>query len=132
MDLYINFSLYLLVSLGLLLVGVFLFEITTTKVKEFKLIADKNMTAALSLGGKLLGLAVVLGSAAEYSVSLLDMAIWGVIGIVAQIIFFIIAEVITIRFSIEKAIEEDNRAVGVMLFSLSLAVGWIVAKCLTY
>ncbi|MGJ7922422.1 DUF350 domain-containing protein [Neobacillus sp. LXY-4] len=132
MDLYINFSLYLLVSLGLLLVGVFLFEITTTKVKEFKLIADKNMTAALSLGGKLLGLAVVLGSAAEYSVSLLDMAIWGVIGIVAQIIFFIVAEVITIRFSIEKAIEEDNRAVGVMLFSLSLAVGWIVAKCLTY
>jgi putative membrane protein len=132
MDLYINFSLYLLVSLGLLVVGVFLFEITTTKVKEFKLIAEKNVTAALSLGGKLLGLAVVLGSAAEYSVSLVDMAIWGAIGIVSQIIFFIIAEVLTIRFSIEKAIEEDNRAVGIMLFSLSIAVGWVVAKCLTY
>ena len=132
MDLYINFSLYLLVSLGLLFVGLFLFEITTTKVKEFKLIAEKNVTAALSLGGKVLGLAVVLGSAAEYSISLVDMIIWGAIGIVAQIIVFIIAEVITIRFSIEKAIQEDNRAVGVLLFSLSLAVGWIVAKCLTY
>jgi len=132
MDLYINFSLYLLVSLGLLFVGLFLFEITTTKVKEFKLIAEKNVTAALSLGGKVLGLAVVLGSAAEFSISLVDMIIWGAIGIVAQIIVFIIAEVITIRFSIEKAIQEDNRAVGVLLFSLSLAVGWIVAKCLTY
>ncbi|WP_318504809.1 DUF350 domain-containing protein [Bacillus sp. T3] len=132
MDLYINFSLYLLVSLGLLFVGLFLFEITTTKVKEFKLIAEKNVTAALSLGGKVLGLAVVLGSAAEYSISLVDMIIWGAIGIVAQIIVFIIAEVITIRFSIEKAIQEDNRAVGVLLFSLSIAVGWIVAKCLTY
>lgn len=132
MDLYINFSLYLLVSLGLLLVGIVLFEITTTKVKEFQLIAEKNLTAALSLGGKLLGLAVVLGSAAENSVSLVDMAIWGGVGIVAQIIFFILAEVLTIRFSIENAIKEDNRAVGFMLFSLAIAVGWIVAKCLTY
>lgn len=132
MDLYINFSLYLLVSLGLLLVGIFLFEITTTKVKEFQLIAEKNLTAALSLGGKLLGLAVVLGSAAENSVSLVDMAIWGGVGIVAQIIFFILAEVLTIRFSIENAIKEDNRAVGFMLFSLAIAVGWVVAKCLTY
>lgn len=132
MDLYINFSLYLLVSLGLLLIGAFLFELSTTKVKEFKLIAENNVSAALSLGGKVLGLAVVLGSAAEYSISLVDMMIWGAIGIVAQIIFFIIAEVITIRFSIEKAIKEDNRAVGVLLFSLSIAVGWVVAKCLTY
>ncbi|WP_147532077.1 DUF350 domain-containing protein [Bacillus marasmi] len=132
MDLYINFGLYLLVSLGLLLVGVFLFEISTTKVREFQLIAQKNVTAALSLGGKVVGLAIVLGSAAENSLDLLDMAVWGAVGIIAQIICFILAEVLTIRFSIENAIKEDNRAVGVMLFSLSLAVGWVVAKCLTY
>ncbi|MEW8986991.1 MAG: DUF350 domain-containing protein, partial [Bacillus sp. (in: firmicutes)] len=123
---------YLLVSLGLLLVGVFLFEISTTKVREFQLIAQKNVTAALSLGGKVVGLAIVLGSAAENSLDLLDMAVWGAVGIIAQIICFILAEVLTIRFSIENAIKEDNRAVGVMLFSLSLAVGWVVAKCLTY
>ena len=84
------------------------------------------------LGGKVIGLAIVLGAAAEYSISLMDMAIWGVIGIVSQIVVFILAEVITIRFSIQKAIEEDNRAVGTILLSLSLAVGWIVAKCLSY
>lgn len=132
MELYINFSVYLIVSLLLLLVGIIIFEKSTTKLQEFKLIAEKNVSAALSLGGKLLGLAVVLGSAAEYSVSVLDMVIWGVIGIIAQIVFFILAEVITIRFSIRQAIEEDNRAVGIMLFSMSIAVGWVVAKCLTY
>lgn len=73
-----------------------------------------------------------LGAAAQYSVSLLDMLLWGAIGIVAQIIVFILAEVITIRFSIHQAIEEDNRAVGTMLLSLSLAVGWIIANCLSY
>jgi len=132
MNLYINFLSYLGVAIGLLVVGVVLFTISTPKIKEFKLIAEKNVSAAMLLSGKVMGLAIVLGAAAEYSISLMDMAIWGVIGIVAQIIVFILAEVITIRFSIQKAIEEDNRAVGTMLLSLSLAVGWIVAKCLSY
>ena len=132
MNLYINFLSYLGVAIGLLVVGVILFTISTPKIKEFKLIAEKNVSAAMLLGGKVMGLAIVLGAAAEYSISLMDMAIWGVVGIVSQIIVFILAEVITIRFSIQKAIEEDNRAVGTMLLSLSLAVGWIVAKCLSY
>ncbi|MFP3919360.1 DUF350 domain-containing protein [Lysinibacillus telephonicus] len=132
MNLYLNFASYLGVALLLLIVGVVLFTISTPKLKEFRLIAERNVTAAMSLGGKVVGLAIVLGAAAEYSVSLLDMAIWGAIGIITQIIVFILAEVITIRFSIHKAIEEDNRAVGTMLLSLSLAIGWIVAKCLSY
>ncbi|MFJ8264023.1 DUF350 domain-containing protein [Rummeliibacillus sp. NPDC094406] len=132
MNLYINFLSYLGVALLLLLVGVALFAISTPKLKEFQLIAERNVTAAMSLGGKIFGLAIVLGAAAEYSVSLVDMAIWGVIGIISQIIVFVLAEAITIRFSIHQAIEEDNRAVGTMLLSLSLAVGWILAKCLSY
>ncbi|WP_449620957.1 DUF350 domain-containing protein [Robertmurraya sp. Marseille-Q9965] len=132
MNLYLNFAAYLGVAFVLLIVGVVLFTISTPKLKEFRLIAEKNVTAALSLGGKIVGLAIVLGAAAEYSVSLLDMALWGAIGILSQIIVFFLAEIITIRFSIHKAIEEDNKAVGTMLLSLSLAVGWIVAKCLSY
>lgn len=132
MNLYINFLSYLGVAIGLLVIGVILFTISTPKIQEFKLIAEKNVSAAMLLGGKVMGLAIVLGAAAEYSISLMDMAVWGVIGIVSQIIVFILAEVITIRFSIQNAIEEDNRAVGTMLLSLSLAVGWIVAKCLSY
>lgn len=129
---YVNFLSYIGVSIGLLVVGMLLFTLSTPKIKEFQLIAQKNVSAAMLLGGKVVGLAIVLGAAAEYSISLLDMAIWGAIGIVAQVVVFFMAELITIRFSIQKAIEEDNRAVGTMLLSLSLAVGWIVAKCISY
>ncbi|AND41908.1 DUF350 domain-containing protein [Cytobacillus oceanisediminis] len=132
MNLYVNFASYLGVALLLLAAGIVLFMISTPKLKEISLIAEKNVSAALVLGGKIIGLAIVLGAAAEYSISLFDMVTWGIIGIVSQVIVFILAEVITIRFSIHKAIEDDNRAVGVMLFSLSLAIGWIVAKCLSY
>ncbi|MGG7621212.1 DUF350 domain-containing protein [Bacillus coreaensis] len=132
MNLYLNFASYLGVAVLLMIAGILLFTLSTPKLREFKLIAEKNVSAALLLGGKVIGLAIVLGAAAEYSVSLVDMVIWGAIGIIAQIIVFILAEVITIRFSIGKAIEEDNRAVGVMLLSLSLAIGIMVAKCLSY
>ncbi|GKU85051.1 DUF350 domain-containing protein [Niallia sp. NCCP-28] len=132
MNLYINFASYLGVALLLLLIGIVLFMVSTPKLKEMKLIAANNLSASLVLGGKVIGLAIVLGAAAEYSVSLIDMAIWGLIGIVVQILVFIIAELVTIRFSIHQAIEEDNKAVGALLFSLSIAIGWIVAKCLSY
>lgn len=132
MNLYLNFGSYLGVAILLLVIGILLFMLSTPKINEMRLIAEKNVSAALLLGGKVIGLAIVLGAAAEYSVSLIDMAIWGAIGIVSQIIIFVLAEVVTIRFSISNAIKEDNRAVGVMLFSLSLAIGWIVAKCLSY
>ncbi|MEK4231277.1 DUF350 domain-containing protein [Solibacillus sp. FSL H8-0538] len=132
MNLYLNFLAYLGVGVGLLVIGMLLFALSTPKINEFKLIAEKNVSASLLLGGKVLGLAFVLGSAAEYSVSIMDMVVWGLIGMLAQVIVFFLAEVITIRFSIQKAIEEDNRAIGTLLMTLSLAVGWIVAKCLTY
>lgn len=132
MNVYLNFLSYLGVSISLLVIGMLLFTLSTPKIKEFQLIAQKNVSAAMLLGGKVIGLAIVLGAAVEYSISLFDMVIWGAIGIVAQVVVFFTAELITIRFSIQKAIEEDNRAVGTILLSLSLAVGWIVAKCLSY
>ena len=132
MNLYVNFLAYVGVSVGLLIVGMLLFALSTPKINEFKLIAQKNVSAALLLGGKVVGLALVLGAAAEYSVSLVDMALWGAIGIVAQIVVFYLAEVATVRFSLQKAIEEDNRAVGTMLLALSIAVGLVIAKCLSY
>lgn len=132
MNVYLNFLSYLGVSISLLVIGMLLFTLSTPKIKEFQLIAQKNVSAAMLLGGKVIGLAIVLGAAVEYSISLFDMVIWGAIGIVAQVVVFFIAELITIRFSIQKAIEEDNRAVGTILLSLSIAVGWIVAKCLSY
>ncbi len=131
MELFLNFLLYAGAGLALLFVGLLLFE-ATTKTKEFQLIGKGNQAAARSIGGKLLGLAFVLGSAIANSLSIADMLIWGAVGIAAQIVFFYLAELITIRFSISKAIEEDNKAVGIMVLLLSLSVGWVIGQCLTY
>ncbi|MFC7373448.1 DUF350 domain-containing protein [Fictibacillus iocasae] len=127
----LNFLLYAATGLGLLMVGFVMFEMTT-KVKELKLISQGNTAAALSIGGRLFGLAFVIGSSIANSVNIVDMLIWGAIGIVAQVIAFYIAEVLILRIKISRAVEENNTAVGVILLLLSLSVGWVIAQCLTY
>ena len=131
MDLFLNYLSYAGLGFLLLLIGFALFELTT-KTKELKLIAQGNVAAALVIGGKLFGLAFVLGSAIANSVNLIDMVIWGAIGIVSQIILYVLLELITIRFSIKDAIEKNNTAVGTVLLLISLSVGWVIAQCLTY
>ncbi|MBG9788590.1 DUF350 domain-containing protein [Brevibacillus laterosporus] len=132
MSLIINFLIYAGTAFAMMLLGLVLFVVSTTKVKEFQLIANNNQAAAMTLGGKMLGLAFVLGSAVANSVSLVDMVIWSGVGIVAQIIFFFLAELITIRFSIREAIEKNNTAVGILLMMVSISIGWIIGQCLTY
>jgi putative membrane protein len=128
----LDFLLYLAISLGLLIVGLFLMEITT-KVKEFSLMAKGNKAASYVLGGRLLGLAIVLYSALANSISLVDMVIWGAVGIAAQIIVFYLTEWLTPRrFNVSQSIEEDNRAVGLFLLLLSVSIGIVIAGCLTY
>lgn len=131
MDLFFNFLSYLGVSVALLVIGIIVFAFVT-KEKEFSLISRGNVAAALSLGGKIVGLSFVLGSSVTNSISLVDMVIWGAVGIVAQITIYYLVELLTIRFSISKAIEEDNKSVGTLLLILSVSIGWIIAQCLTY
>jgi putative membrane protein len=128
----LDFLIYLAVSLALLLVGLFLMEITT-KVKEFALMAKGNKAASYVLGGRLLGLAIVLYSALANSISLVDMVIWGAVGIAAQIIVFYLTEWVTPRrFNVSQSIEENNTAVGLFLLLMSVSIGIVIAGCLTY
>lgn len=125
------FLQYIGLSLVLLVAGIFIFELST-KNKEFDLIFNKgNKTAAYVLGGKALGLALILESSLRNSISLLDLLIWGLIGIATQVVVYIIADLLTpIKFY--DAVEEDKRSVGLALFFLSITIGLVISGALTY
>ncbi|MGE7214968.1 DUF350 domain-containing protein [Priestia koreensis] len=131
MDLFLNYLAYAGLACLMLIIGFVLFEVST-RTKELALIGKGNQTAAMVMGGKLLGLAFVLGSSIAHSIDLMDMVIWGFVGIITQIVLYILIELVTIRFSIKKAVEENNTAVGILLLLVSLSVGWVIAQCLTY
>lgn len=126
-----NFALYF----GLSIVFLFVFKLVyalVTPHDEWKLVKeDKNVAAAIGFGGAIIGFAIALGSAASNSVAIVDFAIWALVAVVAQSLAFAI-----LRFSfmpkIAERINNNEVSAGVMLASMSVAVGLLNAACMTY
>ena len=103
------------------------------KFSEWELIKAGNTAVALKLWGKVIGLAITLYTVWGGSVSLLDAFLWGIIGIVTQIVAYLIIEyVLTPKTNLAKKVEEGNMAVGFSLFAAGITVGLVVAGSLTY
>ncbi|MDF2964346.1 MAG: hypothetical protein K0S39_6081 [Paenibacillus sp.] len=137
----VNFLIYAGVSVPLLGVGL-LFFIFTTPYSEFKLIRDGSdvtdpvkvgaaRAAAYDLGGKMLGQVLVIASAVYHSVGLLDLIIWGLLGIAFQIIVFYLFELLT-PFKVLAEIPKGNVAVGLFSFILSTVSGVLMASLISY
>ena len=124
-----EFLLYFLASLALLALFLAIY-IWITPYREFTLIRQGNAAAAVSLSGTILGFAIPLAHAVAQSVNLAEMALWGVIALVLQLlVFFIVTRVIP---GIVRDIPEGKIAPGILLGALSLTAGILNAACMTY
>lgn len=138
----VNFLIYLGVTLPLMGIGIFVF-VFTTPYSEFKLIRDGGAesgdplkqaaakAAAHDLGGKIIGLALVLTSAIYHSLGVTDLLIWGGIGIVAQVLVFYVFELVT-PFRVVSEIPKGNVSVGLFASRLSIATGLLMAALISY
>lgn len=124
-----DFLVYLAVSLTLLAVFVAIY-IRVTPYREIALIREGNMAASFSLSGSLLGFIVPLASAVQHSVGLADMAIWGLIAMVVQLLTFVAVKLLIP--SITQDIPANKGSAGFFLGSLSLGVGLLNAACMSY
>ena len=124
-----DFLVYLAISLLLLYLFVWLY-IRVTPWAEMALIRAGNMAAAFSLSGAILGFIVPLCSAIQHSVSLIDMAIWGLFAMLVQIVAFVVVKLAIP--SITRDIPEGKGAQGFFLGSLSLGVGLLNAACMSF
>ena len=124
-----DFLVYLGVSLAYLAVFVSLY-IRITPYREMQLIREGNMAAAFALSGAILGFIVPLASAIQHSVSLIDMAIWGLIAMAVQIAAYVVVKLCIP--SLTRDIPENKGAQGFFLGSLSLGVGLLNAACMSY
>ncbi|GAX91296.1 DUF350 domain-containing protein [Effusibacillus lacus] len=136
-----NFLMYLGVTLPILALGIFVFMITTP-YREYKLIRDGADTndpqkaaaakaAAHDLGGKIIGLSIVLASAVYNSVNLLDLVVWGIIGTLFQVLVFYLFELVT-PFRVVSEIPKGNVSVGIFASRLSVATGLLMAALISY
>lgn len=124
-----DFLIYFIVAL--VLVAVFLaIYVRITPYHEFRLIREGNTAAALSLSGALLGFIVPLASAIAHSVALWDMALWGAIALVIQLLAYIAARLLIPTIATD--IPAGKVAPGLFLGALSLGVGILNAASMTY
>ncbi len=123
------FIIYLASTLALLAVFLALY-VRITPYREFQLIREGNVAAAISLSGATIGFTIPLAKAIAQSGSLLDMLMWGAIALVVQLLAYAVARVLIP--GITKDIPEGKIAQGAFLGMLSLATGILNAACMTY
>lgn len=115
-------------AIGLMVVALGLY-IVITPYSEIRLIRDGNSAAAISLSGTAIGLAITLYSTATGSHSVLDLAAWGVVGLISQLVVFFIVSFAIPGF--RRGIEENRLSYGIVLGAFSIAMGILNAGSLS-
>ena len=124
-----DFLIYLVIAATLLAVFVAIY-VRITPYREIGLIREGNMAAAFSLSGTLIGMAIPLANAIEFSVNPVDMAIWGFIALAIQLLVFVVARIALPH--IAEDIPAGKQASGFFLGAISIAAGILNAACMTY
>jgi len=126
----LNFALYFGTALALWALMLALYDLLTP-YPEFRLVHEGNQAAAWSLAGTALGLALPLASLVAHAVSLLDLASWAAVALLAQGALWWVARRLLFP-DLREAILADRVSVGVLLGALSLGLGVLNAASLTY
>lgn len=127
---WLNFAAYFGLCLALWAITLRLY-VAVTPYREFALVQQGNVAAALSLAGTALGLALPLASLAAHAVSIADLLAWALVALAAQVVLWAVLRRLLFK-DLKDAIEAGRASVGGLLGALSLGLGLINAACLTY
>ena len=137
---FVNFLAYLVVSIPLLILGVKIF-MWQTPYDEMQIIRDAfhddndlredaGVAVAHCLGGKVVGQALVLTSAIFHAVSIGDLFIWGIVGILFQVLASYVFEKL-MPFKVSDEVCKGNVAVGIFSARISFSLGLILAALIS-
>lgn len=133
---FIDFLLSFALFFGTSLVVVALFLVLYAKVTpydDYQMIFEQNnIASALGFGGAVIGLCIPLHSALVYSVSYTDFVMWAGIAMIVQLLFALLMTRLGGTFSVEKHIRNGDVAMGVLMASLSIAIGLLNAGSMSY
>jgi putative membrane protein len=100
-----------------------------TPHREFALIREGNMAAAVQLTWTFLGFAVPVASVIANSVSLLDMVLWGAVAGVVQLTVFVVISRFLFK-AVSDRIAEGCVASGQFVGGIGLGIGILQAACM--
>lgn len=110
-----------------IIVSLSVFE-AVTSYKTWDEIRRGNVAVALSIGGKIFGIANIFRHSITANDGILTMLMWGVYGFALLLFVYVIFEFLTPAFSVDKELAKDNRAVGILSFILSVALSYVIGS----
>ncbi|KDP88043.1 membrane protein [Cupriavidus sp. SK-3] len=121
------YLIYILASFAML--GLFLLVYTRiTPHREFELIRQGNVAAALSLGGAVLGFSLTLSASIQHNTAFSMFVLWGFGAFVVQVLAYVL--VARALHGVSEQITADNRGMGALMGVVSLSAGIVNAACL--
>jgi putative membrane protein len=122
-----SFLAYL--ALALLILALFLrVYVTFTPYREFALIREGNLAAAVSLAGTIIGFALPVADVIRNSRDLVDLATWSVVACLVQLLVYLAARLTMPHLA--EDIPAGKVASALFLAALSVGVGLINAACM--
>ena len=95
----------------LLAIGIAIY-VSLTPFREHELVARGNTAAGIALGGAILALALPLAAMLATSTALLDIAVWGVVALILQLLT--LAAVTLAMRNLGALIKADNTAAAIV------------------
>ncbi|MEC2077958.1 DUF350 domain-containing protein [Metabacillus fastidiosus] len=124
-------ALYFFIAIVIVLIGLVIFEFMTRKYKDWDEVLNGNHAVALSIGGKIIGICIILSFSVYNSSQILDTIIWGAFGIVLQMIAYFLFEILTRKFSVEEQLHKGNISVGIISFCVSVGLAFVIGASIT-
>lgn len=131
MEPFVSTLIYFFVAVGVVLVGLIIFELITTKYKDWDEILKGNHAVALSIGGKIVGICIILAFSIYNSADIVETLIWGGVGIVLQMVAYLLFQLFTRNFSVEEQLHKGNIAVGIISMCVSIGLGFVIGASIT-
>jgi len=101
-----------------------------TPHRELELIVrEHNASAALALGGSLLGFVIALASAIHNTRSAVEFIVWGCVAFATQVIAYLLARLM--HPGLSHAIEQNAVAAALWVAAVSLSAGVLTAACMS-
>jgi putative membrane protein len=123
--------MYFAIAVLIVCIGLVIFEALTKKYKDWEEIQKGNHAVALSITGKIIGICIILAFSIYHSSHIMDTLIWGIFGVILQMIAYLLFELFTRRFSVEEQLLKGNIAVGIISFGVSVGLAFVIGASIT-
>jgi len=122
---YILTTAYYTVTILALILFLSIFELVT-KYKDWEEIKKGNISVAMAVGGKIFGISNVFRFSIQHHDTIGQSLIWGAFGFLLLMIAYFIFEFMTPNFNIDKEIEANNMAVGLLSMMISIGLSYVI------